>query len=119
MKKKKLKETANKTDMNKLYITQKKALPVSAILFLESDSNYTHIFMNDKKVFVASKTLNTIYNDLDKSTFYRINRSLVIHKDYIRNQEQQENSLYFTLNNGQKVKVARRRKKNIMMKMKD
>ena len=103
--------------MKKLFITQKKALPVSSILFLESDSNYTHIFTSDQKEFIASKTLNAIYNDLDQNEFYRINRSLVIHKDYIKTKEQQANALYFTLNNGQKVKVARRRKKSIMMRL--
>jgi two-component system LytT family response regulator len=53
---------------------------ISDISFIKADSNYSYIFMNDRKKMVVSKTLKYIHSQLPKNLFVRIHQSYVVNK---------------------------------------
>lgn len=58
-------------------------LKVSSIIYCQSKSNYTDIFLeNDKKILV-SKTLKEIESKLEGFSFLRIHQSYLINPDYL------------------------------------
>ena len=52
-------------------------LKFSNILFLKSDSNYTEIYTNDDKQFIASKTLKSLQSKLG-DFFIRVHQSYIV-----------------------------------------
>lgn len=103
--------------MNRLYLTKKEPLNVENILYLESDSNYTRIFTQDKKIHSAAKTLHLLHKELDPRQFLRINRSVVMNTRYLSEYSRKADTLLFSLSSGQRFKASRRRIKSILEKM--
>lgn len=88
-----------------------------SILYLKSDGNYCHIYLTDSTRIFCSRTLKSIYNELDSNQFIRSHNSIVINWKMI---------VYintpFTeikMNNGVILPVSRSKKKAIKMKMSD
>lgn len=58
-------------------------LKVSDIIYLEAAGSYTHLFLSNKRKFLASRTLKEYEDLLPSGTFIRIHNSHIINKDYV------------------------------------
>ncbi|MEJ2595465.1 MAG: LytTR family DNA-binding domain-containing protein [bacterium] len=54
------------------------------IIYLKADSNYTHVFLRDRKHITVSKSLRTFDVGLKDSDFVRISRSSIININYLK-----------------------------------
>ncbi len=58
--------------------------------FLESEHNYIRIHKGDKS-FLLKKTLSDIWKELDSDRFVRINRSMIVNIDRVKEIKEVEN----------------------------
>jgi DNA-binding LytR/AlgR family response regulator len=75
---------------NKLHIHlgSRKYVPPEEVQHLESDLNYTLIFLNDGQKILSSTTLKKIESRLMPfKNFVRVNKSLIVNLDFVENYE--------------------------------
>ena len=53
------------------------------IIYFKADSNYTHIFLRDRKQITVAKSLRTFDVGLSNSFFERISRSAIVNLNYL------------------------------------
>lgn len=87
--------------------TEIKYVQIDEIIRLQAESNYTHIFLNDKKVFVSAKTLKEYDDILQGQKFLRVHKSHLVNPAHIKSYERQG---ILVMSDGSKVEVARRKK---------
>ncbi len=85
------------------------------ILFLEGQSNYTKFYFINKKTLLTSQNLKNYENILDDYGFIRIHKSLIVNKIHI---EKIKNNNIFLKNHIQPLVIAKRRKIEILEKLK-
>ncbi len=59
-------------------------LPLQQIVRLKASSNYTEIFLSNKKKIVTAKVLKLFASQLEPMGFIRIHRAHLINKEHIR-----------------------------------
>jgi two-component system, LytTR family, response regulator len=92
---------------NIIPIGSRKKVPSKDILYLQSDLNYTKVFLVNGQMIFSSTTLKIIESRLaENPEFLRINRGTVINRQHVK--AYQEDSL--ELNNNLHFVVSRRRK---------
>ena len=88
-------------------------LRVEHIIYLEAHDNYTHIFIDDKRKYIVSRTLKDFEEMLPADTFLRIHNSHIINKNfaekYIRGDGGQ-----VVLSNGAVLDIAKRKKSEFL-----
>jgi DNA-binding LytR/AlgR family response regulator len=60
----------------------KKMLPFKDIKYLESEGNYSTVFMDNKK-FTYKLSLTKMLKDLDPEIFFQIHKKCIVNKNYI------------------------------------
>lgn len=88
-----------------------KYVALDEIIRLQADSNYTHIFLKDKKPFVSAKTLKEYDEILEGHRFLRVHKSHLVNPQHIT---QYDRSGLLTLSDGSVVEVSRRKKEYVM-----
>lgn len=88
-------------------IGSRKKVPSEDILYLQSDLNYTKVFLVNGQMIFSSTTLKIIESRLaENPEFFRINRGVVINRQHVKTYQegrvQLSNNLHFM--------VSRRRK---------
>lgn len=90
-------------------------LDIDDILFVESDGNYSTIFLIDNQKIVLTKKLKEVYSMLPEHFFFRIHNSYIINlkkiKEYIKTDG------YVIMQSNQKIPVARQRKSDFLQKL--
>lgn len=56
---------------------------INEVLYLEADSNYTHLVLKDGKKLLSSVNLGKIHEQFPKENFVRISRKYIINKNYL------------------------------------
>ena len=93
----------------KLY-RKRKVIETRDIAYLESDANYTIIYLKSGKTFLSSFTLKHHIEKLEgKHHFYRISRAHFINLEYIKTKDDKQ----VILKNGKVMKISRRRLKTL------
>jgi len=88
-------------------------VPLNNIIYCESSSNYTIIYLNNDQHILISRTLKDIEDLLDMQPFFRIHNSYVVNLQYaIRYIKGEGGSLI--LNNGITVPVSRNKKGELL-----
>lgn len=90
---------------------------IGDIVKLESDSNYTTIFLENKKKFLASKTLSIFEELLEPYNFFRIHRQWIINLTKISSVENNNGAYTALLTDGSKIEISRRKKKDFFEKI--
>jgi two-component system LytT family response regulator len=85
-------------------------LKLNEIITMEAMENYTIFRLTNGANFISSTTLKRHQERLQSFSFYRVNRQMVINKDFIKNISFQGNVYYILLTDGRKIQVSRRRK---------
>jgi len=58
-------------------------IPLSEIVYCEADGNYTRITKSDGELLTTSIHLGKLEEDLDRSIFFRISRSVIMNLNYL------------------------------------
>ena len=90
-------------------------LDVDDIIYIESDGNYSTLFLQDRKKIVLTKKLKEVDAILPEHYFFRIHNSYIINlnkiKVFIKNEG------YVVMDGDQKIPVARQRKSDFLEKL--
>lgn len=85
------------------------------ILFIESDGNYSTLFLSDKQKILVTKKLKEINSLLPEQNFFRIHNSFIINLGKIK--EFLKTDGYVIMESGHKIPVARQRKSDFLEKL--
>jgi two-component system, LytTR family, response regulator len=83
------------------------------IIRMEADSNYTQIFLTDKKKLTSSKTLKDYENALENQNFFRIHKTHLVNLSHIRKFIKTDGGCVL-LSDGTSLEVARRKKDELL-----
>ncbi|MGD1840995.1 MAG: LytR/AlgR family response regulator transcription factor [Thermonemataceae bacterium] len=84
------------------------------IMFCESDSSYTLIYLQDKRKITASKTLKFYEEVLSETHFLRCHQSFLVNKLYI---DKYLKTGYLLLKNGKNIPVSVRKKDYVLNRL--
>jgi two-component system LytT family response regulator len=87
--------------------TEIKYVQIDEIIRLQAESNYTHIFLTGKKVFISAKTLKEYDEMLQGQRFLRVHKSHLINPMHIQSYDRQG---ILHMSDESIVEVARRKK---------
>lgn len=85
------------------------------ILFVESDGNYSTLFLKDNQKILVTKKLKEINSLLPEQCFFRIHNSYIINLSKIK--EFIKTDGYVVMESGHKIPVARQRKSDFLEKL--
>jgi two-component system LytT family response regulator len=105
--------------MQKIALTTMEGLqmvPVDHIISCESDSNYTIIYLKQKRKLTVSKTLKEIEEMLEDYSFLRVHHSHLVNLVEIDKYVRGEGG-YLIMSDASKVDVSRSRKELLMQKL--
>jgi len=108
----------DKLDKKKIVInTDGKLIFLNAddILYVESDGNYSTLFMEDAQKIVITKKLKEVDAILPEHNFFRIHNSYIINLNKIK--EFIKNEGYVVMDSNHKIPVARQRKSDFLEKL--
>ncbi|MCC6582603.1 MAG: response regulator transcription factor [Chitinophagales bacterium] len=90
---------------------------VRDIIKLESESNYTILYLENNKKIIASKTLSVFEDMLEPLNFLRVHRSFVINLTKIKNIDSESGNYLANMSDNSKVEISRRKKKEFFEKI--
>jgi len=85
------------------------------IIFIESDGNYSTLFLKDNQKLVVTKKLKEVNNLLPDNLFFRIHNSYIINLNKVKEFIKTEG--YVIMQSNHKVPVARQRKLDFLDKL--
>ena len=83
------------------------------IIYLEGNSNYTLIHLQDGQVKVSPRTLLYHINNSLNESFIRIHRAYCVNKSFIKEYDKKISPQFLLMNGGLKLAVSRRKKKSL------
>lgn len=90
-------------------------LNLEDILFVESDGNYSTLFLMDNQKILVTKKLKEIDSLLPNDNFFRIHNSYIINLNKIKEFLKTEG--YVVMESGHRIPVARQRKSDFLEKL--
>jgi two-component system LytT family response regulator len=95
------------------FYDRKRTISLDEIVRLEGSGNYTNFFLKDGTRMLVSRTLKEYEEMLDGQAFVRVHKSCIVNLVYVRRfYVKKEGEL--ELNDGQQVKISRRRAQNFI-----
>lgn len=85
----------------------------SPIAYVLADINYSVFYLENGKKYMSGYTLKHHESYLDLKQFMRVNRSIIIHKSFVKGIIERDKINYLILQNGNDIAVPRRRVKEI------
>ena len=83
------------------------------ILYVIADQNYSIFHLENGLTLISGYTLKFHEEHLDLAKFVKPNRSILVHKSFVRRIKSKKNASYIQLRNGNDILIARRRLKTI------
>lgn len=87
-------------------------IEVDDIMYCNSSSNYTSLFLADDKKIVVSKTLKEIEKTLEKFFFLRVHQSFLINPNYLKKYFHKDGG-YLIMKNDKEIPVSAQKRKLI------
>jgi two-component system LytT family response regulator len=87
-----------------------------AIVRLEADSNYTHVFTTDKKKLTISRTMKELESMLDPELFFRVHSAHVVNLNRVEKYVKGDGG-YLILADGATIPVSRANKNALLLKL--
>jgi two-component system, LytTR family, response regulator len=91
-------------------------IPIDSIIYCESDSNYTTIFLKNKRKIVVSRTLKELDEMLEGYSMLRVHRCFVINLNEVEKYIKGDGG-YLIMSDGSTVDVSKTRKDFLMQKL--
>ena len=86
------------------------------IIYAQAEGSYTHVFLNDKRKLVISKTLSDIEEMLPPDLFHRIHHSTLVNLSHVTHLFKSDGG-YIVLENGEKLAVSKSKKDSLMERL--
>ena len=86
------------------------------IIYAQADGSYTHVFLNDRRKLVISKTLSDIEEMLPAELFHRIHHSTLVNLSQVTHLIKSDGG-YIVLENGEKLAVSKSKKDGLMERL--
>lgn len=103
--------------MDKIRIS-KKDISLNDIVYLESQGNYTMVYLNNNRKELSSRTLQIFEERLKDYNFYRLSRSYIVNTSAIAWFGSNCKKMSVLLKNGALLPVSRRRRKKFSTSIK-
>jgi two-component system LytT family response regulator len=94
-------------------ISQLHFLPVTEIIYLKSNKNYTHIVCKNQKVLLSTKTIKYHEAKLTSILFFRIHHGFLINLHHLTSIKKQSD-LIACMSNGDSIPISARKKKDVL-----
>lgn len=88
-------------------------VPINNIMYCESKSNYTNIYLNNGQPILISRTLKDIEELLDTPPFFRLHNSFLVNLQYAIRYIKGEGG-FLVLNNDINIPVSRNKKEELL-----
>ena len=88
-------------------------LPVTEIIYLKSNKNYTHIVCKNQKVLLSTKTIKYHEEKLTSILFFRIHHGILINLHHLTSIKKQS-ELIACMSNGDALPISARKKKDVI-----
>ena len=89
-------------------------IPLTEIVYLEANQNYTLIHLQNGNVRLSAQTLLFHVNNYLDESFIRIHRTFCVNKNHIESFDKPNYPKYLLLNGGTKLSISRRQRKNLI-----
>lgn len=89
---------------------------ITTIVYAQAEGAYTHVFLNNKRKLVISKTLSDIEEMLPAEHFQRIHHSTLVNVQHITHFFKTDGG-YVVLDNGEKLVVSKSKKEDLMERL--
>lgn len=86
------------------------------IIYAKAEGSYTHIFLNDKRKLIISKTLSDIEEMLPAEHFQRIHHSTLVNLSHITHLFKTDGG-FVVLDNGEKLMISKSKKESLMERL--
>jgi len=86
------------------------------IIYAKAEGSYTHVFLNDKRKLIISKTLSDIEELLPTEHFQRIHHSTLVNLSHVTHLFKTDGG-FVVLDNGEKLVVSKSRKESLMERL--
>ena len=86
------------------------------VIYAQAEGSYTHVFLNDKRKLVISKTLSDIEEMLPPDLFHRIHHSTLVNLSHVTHLYKSDGG-YIVLENGEKLAVSKSKKDGLMERL--
>jgi two-component system, LytTR family, response regulator len=91
-------------------------VPAESIISCESQSNYTYLFLKDKRKIIASRNLKEMEGMLEDYPFVRIHHSYIVSTNEVEKYIKGEGG-YLIMSDGSNINVSRSRKELLLKKL--
>lgn len=85
------------------------------IVYAQAEGSYTHVFLNDKRKLIISKTLSDIEEMLPSENFQRIHHSTLVNISHVTHLFKADGG-YVVLDSGEKLAISKSKKESLMEK---
>ena len=86
------------------------------IIYAQAEGSYTHVFLNDKRKLIISKTLSDIEELLPTEHFQRIHHSTLVNLSHVTHLFKTDGG-FVVLDNGEKLVVSKSKKDSLMERL--
>ena len=86
------------------------------IIYAQAEGSYTHVFLNDKRKLIISKTLSDIEELLPAEHFQRIHHSTLVNLSHVTHLFKTDGG-FVVLDNGEKLVVSKSKKESLMERL--
>ena len=86
------------------------------IIYAKAEGSYTHVFLNDKRKLIISKTLSDIEEMLPTELFQRIHHSTLVNLSHVTHLFKTDGG-FVVLDNGEKLVVSKSKKDSLMERL--
>lgn len=86
------------------------------IIYAKAEGSYTHLFLNDKRKLIISKTLSDIEEMLPTDHFQRIHHSTLVNISHVTHLYKTDGG-FLVLDNGEKLIISKSKKDSLMERL--
>ena len=108
------KDTPNKKQRVPLALSDKVVMvPLEEIMYCKADGNYTHVFMQNGKKYLLSKTIKSFSEALQGDLFLRVHKSFIVNTNFIEEYMRGDGGEVL-MSNKQRIPVSRTHKDKLL-----
>jgi two-component system LytT family response regulator len=91
-------------------------IEIGTIVYAQAEGAYTHVFLNNKRKLIISKTLSDIEEMLPANQFQRIHHSTLVNLNHVTHLYKTDGG-YLVLDSGEKLAVSKSKKEDLMERL--
>ena len=108
---------SNNTNFDKIALPSAEGIhfmPISTIIYVEAESNYSIFHFIDRKKMIISKTLKQVEQALEMYSFFRAHKSNLLNLNYIQKYIKGEGGT-IVMKDGSEIELSRNKKSDFLM----